>query len=428
MNYDKQFYLYSIVDQKPEHDFSVVGVIDGSGSMSECWSDLCKAWNNFIYDIQSSFCIQFDDAAELQLNPKLDHQKGEGTNISLGFQELIKLVKSGRLKKNVIVVFITDGVGDDKLDNYINNLAENFTIFHEQEYQFKFFTLAIGDTFSHTIVAELKNRIHNSTLISSQMEYIQNSRVDFQNKLQQIKEEIFYRLVRIEPAVQLVPFGKKMTKLAPNQTIFSENPIIKINGEEINLKQYSISNHDLFQFVNQIFLKLMEDSTRGLKSVQDEANKQLQIINTLMQRVSQEDQNDYKQDIQETITKIKAFAQGQQLLKLLSAKDAAESITKLQAAILAKNTRRQDNYEQKKVTNEKLEKAKQRLNSMKKSVKIKTIFSQIEQFFKENTNTSPQLLVKLLQEKKGGLNLQRYALEYQVECNELFLLLHICNQ
>lgn len=40
-------------------------------------------------------------------------------------------MKSGRLKKNVIVVFITDGVGDDKLDNYINNLAENFTIFHE---------------------------------------------------------------------------------------------------------------------------------------------------------------------------------------------------------------------------------------------------------------------------------------------------------
>lgn len=51
MNQDKQFYLYTIVDQKPDNNFSVVGVIDGSGSMSECWEDLCKAWNNFIQDI-----------------------------------------------------------------------------------------------------------------------------------------------------------------------------------------------------------------------------------------------------------------------------------------------------------------------------------------------------------------------------------------
>ncbi|CAK68141.1 unnamed protein product (macronuclear) [Paramecium tetraurelia] len=428
MNQDKQFYLYTIVDQKPDDNFSVVGVIDGSGSMSECWEDLCKAWNHFLLDIQSSYCIQFDDTAILQQNPKLNQQKGEGTNISLGFHELIKLVKSEKLKKNVIVIFITDGVGEDKLEDYIDDLAENFSLFHEQEYQFKFFTLAIGETFSHTIVAELKNRIHNSTLISSQMEYIQDSKVDFANKLQQIKEEIFYKLVRVEPPVSLVPYGKKLRRLAPNQTIFSETPIIKVNGEEINLKQYQISYHDLYQFVNQVFLKLMEDSTRGLKTIKEEATKQLQIINSLIKRVAQEEGNDYKQDIDETIQKIKAFSLGQQQLKLLSAKDAAQSITKLQSAILAKNFRRQDNYEQKPVPNEKLEKAKQRLSVMKKSVKIKTIYTQIEQFFKENSNASPQLLVKLLQEKRAGQNLQRYALEYQSECTILFELMYICNQ
>lgn len=52
----------------------------------------------------------------------------------MGFQELINLVKSEKLKKNVIVIFITDGVGEDKLEDYIDNLAENFSLFHEQEY------------------------------------------------------------------------------------------------------------------------------------------------------------------------------------------------------------------------------------------------------------------------------------------------------
>lgn len=48
---------------------------------------------------------------------------GENTNISQGFFELIKLIKSGKLKKNVIIVFITDGVGDDKVEDYIDKLA-----------------------------------------------------------------------------------------------------------------------------------------------------------------------------------------------------------------------------------------------------------------------------------------------------------------
>jgi hypothetical protein len=33
------------------------------------------------------------------------------------------LIKSGKLKKNVIIVFITDGVGDDRVEDYIEKLA-----------------------------------------------------------------------------------------------------------------------------------------------------------------------------------------------------------------------------------------------------------------------------------------------------------------
>ena len=36
-----------------------------------------------------------------------------------------------KLKKNVIIVFITDGVGEDKIEDYIDELAEEFELFHE---------------------------------------------------------------------------------------------------------------------------------------------------------------------------------------------------------------------------------------------------------------------------------------------------------
>lgn len=44
-------------------------------------------------------------------------------------------------------------------------------------------------------------------------------------------------MVRIEPAVSLVPYGKKMNRLAPNQTIITNVSKIKVNDEEINLTE-----------------------------------------------------------------------------------------------------------------------------------------------------------------------------------------------
>ena len=48
------------------------------------------------------------------------------------------------------------------------------------------------------------------------MEYVLNYETDFKIKLNQIKDEIFYNMVRIDPAVSLVPNGKKLNRLAPN--------------------------------------------------------------------------------------------------------------------------------------------------------------------------------------------------------------------
>lgn len=79
-----------------------------------------------------------------------------------------KLIKSGKVSKDVAIVFITDGVGkEDKVENFIDELKVDFEKFGKDGYQFKFWTLAVGEEFSHSIVAELKNCIHNSNVISS---------------------------------------------------------------------------------------------------------------------------------------------------------------------------------------------------------------------------------------------------------------------
>lgn len=117
-------YLYLIKESAVVAEYSVIGIIDGSGSMSEVWPDLCKAWNYFISGLKSVYCIQFDDTATLQESPELTTQKGEDTNIEHGFRELMKLIEQEEsLSKNILIVFVTDGVGeDDGIKTYITEL------------------------------------------------------------------------------------------------------------------------------------------------------------------------------------------------------------------------------------------------------------------------------------------------------------------
>lgn len=129
-----QQFLYLVKNEEIQKDVSLVGVIDGSGSMSECWDDLCIAWNSYILKYDNVHTIQFDDSANLQEDPKLTEQKGNDTNIELGMRELVNLVKSGNLRKNVMIVFITDGVGEDRIETYKDELREQFAKFHSEGY------------------------------------------------------------------------------------------------------------------------------------------------------------------------------------------------------------------------------------------------------------------------------------------------------
>lgn len=52
-----QHYLHFVKSPPASSDFSIVGIIDGSGSMGEIWPDLCKAWNYFITGAKSAYCI-----------------------------------------------------------------------------------------------------------------------------------------------------------------------------------------------------------------------------------------------------------------------------------------------------------------------------------------------------------------------------------
>lgn len=77
------------------------------------------------------------------------------------------------------------------------------------------------------------------------MEYIQDPSHDFADKLNDIREEVFYKMMTIAPAVSLVPNGKKLRKLAPNQTIVSTDKIITVNGEKVDLSTYEMTYFDL---------------------------------------------------------------------------------------------------------------------------------------------------------------------------------------
>lgn len=53
-----QKFIYTLKETPlVKNEVSVIGVIDGSGSMTAHWDDLCKAWNYFISESKSSFCI-----------------------------------------------------------------------------------------------------------------------------------------------------------------------------------------------------------------------------------------------------------------------------------------------------------------------------------------------------------------------------------
>ncbi|CAD8092760.1 unnamed protein product [Paramecium primaurelia] len=328
-------YIYWLKESAVVQEYSVVGIIDGSGSMCEAWNDLCKAWNYFVTGFKSVYCIQYDDTAILQESPQLTTQKGEGTNIELGFKELIKLIKSGNLLQNILIVFVTDGIGEhDGINEYFQEMSKEFEQLHSQGYQFKFHTLALGNDFSHSVAAELKMIIHNSGILSSQIDLIQNTKIDFTKVLQDIKDEIFYQMIRVDPQCQLTTFTGPVHRVTPNQVLFTTSNSIRVGGKQINLDKEGITPEALDRFIRQIMSKLMEFNSAG-KDVKQESIQALQIIEKLKSRVTFKDEDDdIKKFIDQNIQKIEEFASGNLNLNQFEPLKAAQFMHDVQDLII----------------------------------------------------------------------------------------------
>ncbi|CAD8120480.1 unnamed protein product [Paramecium sonneborni] len=327
--------IYWLKESTVVQEYSVVGIIDGSGSMVEAWNDLCKAWNYFITGFKSVYCIQFDDSAILQESPQLTSQKGEGTSIELGFRELMKLIKSGNLLQNILIIFVTDGIGEkDGINQYFQELNKEFEQLHSQGYQFKFHTLAFGEDFSHTVAAELKMIIHNAGILSSQIDLISNTKVDFTKVLQDIKDEVFYQMIRVDPQCQLTTFTNPVHRVTPNQVVYTTSSSIRVGGKQINLDKEGVSLEALDRFIRQIMSKLMEYNSVG-KNVKQEAIQALQVIEKLKSRVVvKEDDEEVQKFIDQNIQKIEEFASGNLNLKEFEPVKAAQFMHDVQDLII----------------------------------------------------------------------------------------------
>lgn len=45
--------------QKQDVDYTLIGILDSSGSMSSYWSKLAEQWNLHTKDVANKFCIAF---------------------------------------------------------------------------------------------------------------------------------------------------------------------------------------------------------------------------------------------------------------------------------------------------------------------------------------------------------------------------------
>ncbi|KRX04316.1 hypothetical protein PPERSA_03556 [Pseudocohnilembus persalinus] len=138
---------------------TVIGVIDQSGSMSDCFRWLAKEWNEQIYKkFPTSKVVTFHNFS--QIEDKLDESPQMGTtDVEDGFKTLNSVLQGPNIKDYITIIFVSDGMDNNpntiyqRLDALMNQIPRNKKI--------NFITIGVGNQFPTYLAMQLRQMYHN---------------------------------------------------------------------------------------------------------------------------------------------------------------------------------------------------------------------------------------------------------------------------
>lgn len=156
--------LIGYFSKKSEECTYIIGVIDCSGSMGECWPFLCKEWNKIVAESspQKLTTILFNSGSQyIEANYLKQSDCGGGTNIPSGFEKAFQTINEKKhSEKQFTILFISDGADSymDSVQTRINLLPSVSSL--GEDLSINLICIGIGSGFPTFISMNLRMKYH----------------------------------------------------------------------------------------------------------------------------------------------------------------------------------------------------------------------------------------------------------------------------
>lgn len=247
MKSDKfKFHYHEIPFSKKESGkakpYTLVGIIDASGSMGKLWKQLILQWNTLIEECKGNqvYTITFDTKARCNMHDPslktlLNKHGGGGTTIDepfLKFQEIWR----DRIPSDheIKVIFISDGQ-DNELGTLQSRLEKLKRVNNSQS--LTFMCLGILSEFPTFVSMKLRDIYHNGDPNCPSVfliEYLSEKALF--NKFQSLRTYLRSRkLIKVEPSQILIPWESCVDEMPEGTKFCSEDEIVELPEEGVAL-------------------------------------------------------------------------------------------------------------------------------------------------------------------------------------------------
>ncbi|CAD8049840.1 unnamed protein product [Paramecium sonneborni] len=251
---------------------TIIGVIDASGSMSNCWQWLANFWNKSIPK-DNLIAITFSNHPTVlkdnkDLSTDISVHGGGGTEIVPAFVEFEKQLQNVPVENNVTVIFISDGQDNSvrSLDTRMKQSLKG----NLQNHRINFICLGVEKGFPTNLSMNLRELYHKGDPQIPAIYLIEySSEQAFFNKFETMKQ-YFYpaRVLKLNQFVNLYPYDEQITKeVFEGQWCVFYKDDLRIINDGLNIKLECIQEEsidiedviDIFRsWVQNLQLKILQ--------------------------------------------------------------------------------------------------------------------------------------------------------------------------
>ncbi|KRX09936.1 hypothetical protein PPERSA_05328 [Pseudocohnilembus persalinus] len=203
---------------------TIIGVIDSSSSMQNCYKHMANEWNSKILPFcPQSRCIVFSDQTQIQTKLQDSPEMGT-TEVEKAFIALNQQLQQPDVQNQVTIIFISDGC--DNQDQTIIQRLEKLKSTIPQNKQINFITIGIGLEFPTKMAIKLRMMYHNVDNNTPPVFLLRNQREkDNWNVTFKIIKKflVINKEIKLDDNVQQFPWSKSQQQIFENSFVFSSD-------------------------------------------------------------------------------------------------------------------------------------------------------------------------------------------------------------